>query len=708
MNRSVYEGRFLVNMIDTVIRKDAVYPMHRRMDWERLFRLSDYHGIANAVYIASFGAGESIPEQWGERLFGRYGESVRYSSLYESSEIEILDTLNRRKCPAVILESAAVRRLYPIPEAAADAPLRLYFESMEAWHLAKGYLVDLGYLTDEEYKGFGEHMHRPNGFNVVMYYALPFITKGYRKNMSALMERAYQDRTYQQLKELSLESSYVYLIAESCYKYCTDSLRIRGLLDIYLFYRTFHERMNQRFVDARLKEFGITDLAEGLLHIADVWFGAKGEKLFPFAADNNTMVYDILESRILTNGAVGDDTIPGALKLRREIVDEMNRETRAERAARRRMQIREFFRAIVREFRWVFPGFRYMASMYPILEKIPVLLPYFWIVRGIHLFFISVHTEKEDYASARTSGGTAVGQAVLDEEMSDESRNAAAVRTILENQKKKKKVYRSSTPTVEYAGRKSVSGNVPGSSADSEQEGAPVSSEEQAASPQPESKELSTYSGTEEAYPSVEGAASTAVSPELMKRIREELPEKPEDLSADKSFNEQEVEEDEDSYEPEEPEAMTWEFPRITLDQANPITYGSTRRADAAQENAPVKEQESVQSDGEASRNSRSRSGADRGEMDSRASSASERRSSGNSLTAEELASNIHANSGEELISAVFQDLGNREEDTVHSHVHSRVVSDTPESGTATVDGHEVNYNKWRFPTIEDLEDREG
>ena len=35
--------------------------------------------------------------------------------------------------------------------------------------------------------------------------------------------------------------------------------------------------------------------------------------------------------------------------------------------------------------RWVFPDYRYMVSIYAVLEKIPVLLPVFWIVRDIRL-----------------------------------------------------------------------------------------------------------------------------------------------------------------------------------------------------------------------------------------------------------------------------------------------------------------------------------
>ena len=80
--------------------------------------------------------------------------------------------------------------------------------------------------------------------------------------MKSLLDRAYADKNRPSLKVLSLESSYLFRLAEASYHFCSDNLRIRELLDLYLFYKLFYKDMNHRFLDSRIKELGIPILSE--------------------------------------------------------------------------------------------------------------------------------------------------------------------------------------------------------------------------------------------------------------------------------------------------------------------------------------------------------------------------------------------------------------------------------------------------------------
>lgn len=201
MNRSVYEGKFLINLLGSTLRQDDSFPMMRRMNWGRLYRIADYHEISSGIYLGMLSAGARVPALFGEKFFHRYQEAVRYGEIYEASELEILSAFQAVKVPAVVLESAAVRRLYHLPETAANSPLRLYIPE-ERYYMARGYLFDLGYETDQFYTGFGEHMKRVGGFQVEIYHHLPFLTKNYKNHMKSLLDRAYPDKKYPVLKVL--------------------------------------------------------------------------------------------------------------------------------------------------------------------------------------------------------------------------------------------------------------------------------------------------------------------------------------------------------------------------------------------------------------------------------------------------------------------------------------------------------------------------
>ena len=392
MNRSVYEGKFLLNLVGGTLRQDDSFPVMRRMNWGRLYRIADYHELSSAVYLGMLSAGARVPALFGERFFARYQEAVRYGTFYESSELEILDAFQALKLPAVILESSAVRRLYHLPETAANSPLRLYIPE-EKYHLAKGYLVDLGYESDDFYKGFGEHMKRVGGFQVEIYHTLPCLTKSYKNCMKGLLERAFPDKNRPVLKSLSLESSYLLRLAEASYHFCNDSLKVRELLDLYLFYKLFYKDMNHRYLDARIKELNIPLLSKSLLQMADMWFGSRKESLFPYPKDSISL-YDDMEARILSNGTVGMDSIPEAAKLRKAIHDAENREEKAVKWRKWKEKWADRFRAMGRRLRWAFPDKNYMASLYPELENKGYLLPFYWIKRDLHLLSVLFRSEK--------------------------------------------------------------------------------------------------------------------------------------------------------------------------------------------------------------------------------------------------------------------------------------------------------------------------
>ena len=402
MNRSVYEGKFLINLLGSTLRQDDSFPVMRRMNWGRLYRIADYHELASGIYLGMLSAGARVPSLFGEKFFHRYQEAVRYGEIYESSELEILAAFQAVKVPAVVLESAAVRRLYHLPETAANSPLRLYIPE-ERYYMARGYLFDLGYETDQFYTGFGEHMKRAGGFQVEIYHHLPFLTKNYKKHMKSLLDRAYPDKKYPVLKVLSLESSYMFRMAEACYHFCTDNLKIRELLDLYLFYKLFHKDMNKKFLDARIKELDISLLSQSLLHMADMWFSSRKDSLFPYPKDSISL-FDDMESRILSNGMVGADSIPEAAKLRKAIKEAENKEERAAKWRKWKEKWKNRFDGIKKQLRWIFPESSYMKSLYPGLENAPFLLPLYWLRRDFKLIRIMMLPDKIEEKQGENGG----------------------------------------------------------------------------------------------------------------------------------------------------------------------------------------------------------------------------------------------------------------------------------------------------------------
>jgi len=355
--------------------------MYGRVNWEKMFREADYHKIANIIYLASLGNGDKIPDRWRKRFFERYQRALVFGDVYREAQQEVLMMMEMMNLPCFVISSCAIRELYPVPEMAACGLLKILVDE-KSYVLAKGYMVDLGYETDYSYKGYGEHMKNAAGFDMEIYYKLPFHTRLYDKNMKLMLETVPFWGRYKYVRGFSLENQFVYMLASAAYAYVTDSLLIRDVLDLYVFHRTWKEKMNEESIEKRMEGFRVDELGKKILQIAYMWFGSKDEKVSD-GLPEDIKVYDILENRVLSRGLLNKETDQQALKLERLVQREINREQFRERRAAFTEKWRKRQKDIGRILRWVFPEYKYMCVIYPILEYFSILLPICWIWRGI-------------------------------------------------------------------------------------------------------------------------------------------------------------------------------------------------------------------------------------------------------------------------------------------------------------------------------------
>lgn len=379
MNRLIFEGRFLVNLSGAIIRQGDLRPARGQVDWERMYRVADYHKIANIVYLALLGSGKKIPERWQEAFTERYHQSLQYGDDCSESEKEILTLLDMKKVPCLVLESCEIRNLYQMPETAANGPLKILLDE-ESYMLAKGYLVDLGYETETFYTGYGERMKQMSGFCVELYRKLPFQARSYEKGMQILLRRAGIKSPYNGIRTLSFEDRFIFYMAKCAYHYAQDGLLIREVMDLYLYHRAWQERINREHVQKTLSKFRVEALAQKILWLSYMWFGSLDE-LDEENRPQELEDFDVLENRILSRAMLGQETDQQALMLKEMIRKQEEKERRQERFAKWKKQRSEKWGEFSRRMRWIFPEFRYMCTVYPLLEKLPFLLPFYWLCR---------------------------------------------------------------------------------------------------------------------------------------------------------------------------------------------------------------------------------------------------------------------------------------------------------------------------------------
>lgn len=396
INRKIYEGRVLVNIAGTLIRQEELSPIYTRLNWEKLFRTADYHRIANLAYLGMLGNTEKANVRWKERFFERYQEALLFGEICSAAEKEILSFIDMNEITCTILASTEIRRIYIRPEMSANHALRLYL-SEDYYTLLKGYLIDLGYETERFFPEYGERMVNAKGFPVEIYKKLPFMGKNYEKQMLQLVERAKPKESYRYVRKLSREDQMVFRLAEAAYHYVNDELRIRELLDIYLCYRLWEKKLNREHISEKLMAMNVDKLCRKLLRISYMWFGNQEDlELTEEEQELEMSVYDVIENRVLSNGTINDEIDTQALDLVEAIHVAEEQKHRLDRKEQRKKERQERRKERKKRIRWMFPEYRYMCSIYPILEKIPILLPFCWIVRGFRMLRIFIRNSRKE------------------------------------------------------------------------------------------------------------------------------------------------------------------------------------------------------------------------------------------------------------------------------------------------------------------------
>ncbi len=374
-----------MGIVSSVVRQDDRRISFNRLDWERMYRLSDFHRVANIVYIGLLGYRETVPDKWRDRFFKRYQEVLLFGEHCDEAFQEVLAWLDMREISCTVLTSESVRSFYKISENAENSPVQIFLDE-EKYYLAKGYLIDLGYETDETYKGFGERMKKVSGVTIILYRKLPFRTAKYTKNMVKILESAQIKEPYENIWMLPPESEFLYRMAGAAYRYVTDELTLREVLELMLCHRAWKDEIDEEDLWKRLDEYKIGGLAERILELAYMWFGEKTDTFLAEHAEDMS-VYDVLEERILTRGIVNHERDDEALKLQSLIDKELEKEKKAEGKDLKKEKMGKYFSEMKRKLSWIFPDYHYMSSIYPAVEKIPLLLPVFWGVRGVRLFW---------------------------------------------------------------------------------------------------------------------------------------------------------------------------------------------------------------------------------------------------------------------------------------------------------------------------------
>lgn len=306
-----------------------------------LYSLSKHHDLAHIVASAFQKSGILADDDISKELNKQKLLSVYRNEQMKISFSEICEILENAEIKYIPLKGSVIRPYYPEESMRTSCDIDILIPENDI-ETATAKFTENGYKLRK--KNFHDvSLFSPTGIHLELHFNILEDIE----NLDSVLKRAWQYAvaTHGHRYDFSSEFFLFHMFAHISYHFLHGGCGIRSLMDIWI----MKHKINITYLQAEslLKEAEIYQFAEEISRLADVCFSNTEKTVFD----------DTLLSYIINGGVYG---------------------TKQNSIAVTKTKVNNNFLYTLKR---LFLPYRKMTYKYPILKKVPVLLPVFWLVR---------------------------------------------------------------------------------------------------------------------------------------------------------------------------------------------------------------------------------------------------------------------------------------------------------------------------------------
>ena len=348
MQEQMVTKKYFLDMVSSSIKGLPVPHCPDEVDTSLLYKLCVRNAVQGILYLAVQSGAVALSAENEVKLQKSY-MAILAREATQQEEIEyIRNAFNEENIEFMFLKGTHLKSLYPVPE--------------------MRFMVDMDILVKEESMnkggelilscGFTQEMN--NGKDIVLV-KKPFLTIELHKMLFVedYFMHDYFISVWDRVEKLNdfeykmpINDLYVYTLAHLAEHYLEAGSCFRPLMDLYLMEKTYTE-LDFDYIKKQFERIGIDKFA---LKIRQLY-----KCVFDDAEYNDDLI--TMENYIVFGAPVKN-------------ANEVSKIVRTHKSKSQRL------------VESAFPNLKHMKLRYPILEKVPFLLPIFWIVRFFEFVFI--------------------------------------------------------------------------------------------------------------------------------------------------------------------------------------------------------------------------------------------------------------------------------------------------------------------------------
>ncbi len=350
--------KFFIEILSCAFEKKSIKSVPENLDWDKLFYSASKHKMSHLFYEVLKRSEISVPEDVEKKFFKSYKSALKKSAVFDAESEYISEAFSNNKISFLALKGAVIKNFYPDPTMRTMSDLDILLSENDRKKakeimLSAGYEITLDNVTHEDV------FIKPPFMNIELHYSpVPADQPEYSYYKEKISQLLNHDnpRFY--------EDQYIFLIVHTAKHFRNGGIGVRAIADIFFFNK--HNFSDRNYVENELKKLSLSDFENQMKNLSEMWFADSIE--------NDDL--KLIGNYILGSGAFG---LNKQLTLSNKNVKNGNKNS--------------FI------FSRLFPSKNKMVSAYPLLKKIPILLPVFWIVRIFNAVLFKKDKLKSDLKS---------------------------------------------------------------------------------------------------------------------------------------------------------------------------------------------------------------------------------------------------------------------------------------------------------------------
>ena len=342
--------KLILNCIRYAFNYGSSIDIDKDFNCVEFYRLCLQHSVSVIVFETLKDFKEELPENFYNALKQKAQKDI-IKDIWGSYDVEtVISAFENNGIRFIPLKGYYLKKLYPKPEMryATDYDILIDNADIDKVHtVAK----QLGMKLD----AIGDHhdiFYCPETKTVFEFHKNIFEGK-LNKAFGNGFNRAKLKEGYKYFYELPPEDFYISILGHSAYHFAHGGgVGIRHVLDVYLYKKAY--QFNEEYLKKELEKCGLTEFREQFEKLADYLF-ADGE------GDGFT---EKLADYVLDSSIFGNEDKKQASDIVANTADDNDRSAKIKTLTK-----------------LIFPPFKTMKGYYPILKKLPILLPFCYIAR---------------------------------------------------------------------------------------------------------------------------------------------------------------------------------------------------------------------------------------------------------------------------------------------------------------------------------------